>query len=70
MENLRKIPIEGYARCYRHSYTDLIDREITEYLIGEICENKDDLPDRYEYSCDVNKYIGIVKVKIEIDELK
>ena len=64
MNQIARIPIEGYANLYKYSYRDINGNELVEYCLGKICTEKSQLPQHYEYDCEVHKHLGVVKVTI------
>ena len=77
--SVKKIPFKGYARAYETTVKRLVAATETgkemvkeEKIIqfGELVEDKKNFPDYHEYNVTTSKYIGIVKVTIELAETK
>ena len=64
MNQITKIPIEGFANLYKHSYKDINGNEHIEYRLGKVSTERSQLPQHYEYDCVAHKHMGIVKVTI------
>ena len=59
------IPRELYANAYIETWIDVLKNEHEVFRLGKLCENKEDLPDYYEISCDKAKHLGAVKIEIK-----
>jgi hypothetical protein len=64
-EKLKKIPRELYANAYIETHIDIFEKEHEIFRLGGLYENKEDLPDFYEISCDIAKHLGAVKLEIK-----
>ena len=64
-EKLKKIPRELYANAYIETHIDIFKKEDEIFRLGGLYENKEDLPDFYEISCDIAKHLGGVKLEIK-----
>lgn len=59
------IPQVLYANAYIETWIDVLKNEHEVFRLGNLYENKEDLPDYYEISCDIAKHLGAVKIEIK-----
>lgn len=64
-EKNKRIPRELYANAYIETWTDILGNKHEDFRLGKLCENKEDLPNFYEISCDRAIYLGAVKLEIK-----
>lgn len=66
LENKKQlIPRELYANAYIETWIDIFKNEHKVFRLGNLYENKEDLPNYYEISCDIAKHLGAVKLEIK-----
>ena len=63
-EKSNLIPQVLYANAYIETWTDILGKH-EDFRLGTLCENKEDLPNYYEISCDRAKHLGTVKLEIK-----
>lgn len=59
------IPQVRYANAYVERWTDILGVNHEDFKFGKLCENKEDLPNYYEFSCDRAIHLGAVKIEIK-----
>ena len=59
------IPQERYANAYIETWTDINGVKHEDFKFGNLYENKEDLPNYYEFSCDRAIHLGAVKIEIK-----
>ena len=64
-EKNKRIPRELYANAYIETWTDLFGKEHEDFRLGNLYENKEQLPDFYEISRDRTIHLGAVKIEIK-----
>lgn len=64
-EKRNLIPQVRYANAYIETWTDILGKKHEVFRFGKLCENKEDLPDYYEISCDIARHLGAVKIEIK-----
>ncbi len=67
MKNIN-FPSNGYANVYEHTFKDVTGNIHKEHLLGQICENKNEVPKYYEYDRVTHKHMGVAKVTIELEK--
>ena len=60
-----KLPEVVYANAYVEHWIDSLGKYRKDLRFGELCDNKESLPDHYEISAARAKYLGPVKITIE-----
>lgn len=64
-EKSKLIPRELYANAYIETWTDVLGKKHEDFRFGNLYENKEDLPNYYEISCDRVIHLGPVKIEIK-----
>lgn len=64
-EKSQLIPRELYANAYIETWTDWSGEKHEDFRLGNLYENKEDLPDYYEISCARAIHLGAVKLEIK-----
>lgn len=64
-EKRNLIPQVLYANAYIETWIDIFKNEHKVFRLGNLYENKEDLPDYYEISRDIAKHLGAVKIEIK-----
>ena len=64
-EKSQLIPQELYANAYIETRTDWCGKKHENFRLGNLYENKEDLPDYYEISCARAIHLGAVKLEIK-----
>ena len=64
-EKSQLIPRELYANAYIETWIDIFKNEHKVFRLGNLYENKEDLPDYYEISCARAIHLGAVKLEIK-----
>lgn len=59
------IPQVRYANAYIERWTDILGVKHEDFRLGNLYENKEDLPDYYEIDCVIAKHLGAVKIEIK-----
>ena len=59
------IPQERYANAYIETWTDCFGNKHEDFRLGDLYENKEDLPDFYEISYARAIRLGAVKIEIK-----
>ena len=59
------LPEVVYANAYVEHWIDYSLEEHNDLVCGQLCDNKESLPDHYEISAARAKYLGPVKITIE-----
>lgn len=60
-----KLPEVVYANAYVEHWTDYSLEEHNDLSFGQLCDDKESLPDHYEISAARATYLGPVKITIE-----
>lgn len=64
-EKRNLIPQELYANAYIETWIDMFKNEHEVFRLGNLYENKEDLPDYYEIDRVIAKHLGAVKIEIK-----
>lgn len=64
-EKSQLIPRELYANAYIETWTDILGNKHEDFRLGNLYENKEDLPNHYEISCARAIHLGAVKLEIK-----
>jgi hypothetical protein len=64
-EKISLIPQELYANAYIETWTDINGKKHEDFKLGDLYENKEDLPNYYEISCPIAIHLGAVKIEIK-----
>lgn len=59
------IPQERYANAYIETWTDINGKKHEDFRLGNLYDNKEDLPDYYEISYARAIHLGAVKIEIK-----
>lgn len=59
------IPQEWYANAYIETWTDINGEKHEDFRLGDLYENKEDLPNYYEISYARSIHLGVVKIEIK-----
>lgn len=61
---ISKIPFEGHAEAYLHSYTTPWGKKVEEIVLGKAYDKPEDKPDYHEYDATTHKHLGTVIVSV------
>ena len=64
-EKSQLIPRELYANAYIETWTDILGNKHEDFRLGNLYENKEDLPNHYEISYARAIHLGTVKLEIK-----
>lgn len=64
-EKSQLIPRELYANAYIETWTDILGNKYEDFRLGNLYENKEDLPNHYEISYARAIHLGAVKLEIK-----
>ena len=64
-EKINLIPQARYANAYIETWTDIDGVKHEDFRLGDLYENKEDLPNYYEISYARAIHLGTVKIEIK-----